>query len=138
MQVPPEHEAVSTLPSPHAMVAASALRFLRLTKIVAALMVATTAGMFVVLRGMADMIDSASGYSTVDLVAAWMMAIVSLICAYMMWQVQGIAQALVSGGSGANSANFGKGAGRLAAQKVGTGALQVGKSFAAKFTGGSK
>ncbi|WP_310643202.1 type IV secretion system protein [Limnohabitans sp.] len=109
-----------------------------LTKIVAALMVATTAGMFVVLRGMADMIDSASGYSTVDLVAAWMMAIVSLICAYMMWQVQGIAQALVSGGSGASSKDFGKGAGRQAAGKAGSAAMSLGNFVASKVKGGTK
>jgi type IV secretory pathway VirB6-like protein len=80
------------------------------TKIVAALMVAMTADIFVVIRSMANTVDGASGYSTVDLVAAFMMAVVSALTAFMMWQVQGIAQSLVSGGSGASGNNFGKGA----------------------------
>lgn len=89
------------------------------TKIVAALMVAMTADIFVVVRSIANTVDGASGYSTVDLVAAFMMAVVSALAAFMMWQVQGIAQSLVSGGGGVSGNNFGKGA---LAKTVGFGA----------------
>ncbi len=88
------------------------LRFMvsaAMTKIVAALMVATVAGVVNAARALANMVDGPSALSRIDLLSAWMLAVVAAIGAYMMWQVQSLASALVSGGSGPNSKSFGSG-----------------------------
>jgi hypothetical protein len=73
-----------------------------MTKLVAALMISMVTGSVAV--------DSSPlGLAKVDMAVAYMIAIVAAIGAFMMWQVQGIAQALISGGAGVGSKTFGTG-----------------------------
>jgi type IV secretory pathway VirB6-like protein len=88
------------------------LRFMivaAMTKLVAALMVSMVTGIITAVGALARVADvSPMALAKVDLAIAFAIAIVAAIGAFMMWQVQGIAQALVSGGAGVASKNFGK------------------------------
>jgi type IV secretory pathway VirB6-like protein len=89
------------------------LRFMvvaAMTKLVAALMVTMVTGIITAVTTLARVADvSPMALAKVDLAIAFAIAIVAAIGAFMMWQVQGIAQALVSGGAGVKSQGFGKG-----------------------------
>jgi type IV secretory pathway VirB6-like protein len=89
------------------------LRFMivaAMTKLVAALIVSMVTGIITTVNTLAKVADvSPMALAKVDLAIAFAIAIVAAIGAFMMWQVQGIAQALVSGGAGVTSKNFGRG-----------------------------
>ena len=76
------------------------LRFMlkaSLTKIVAALMVATVTGVILIANNMAKLIDTGGAVGRIDLVAAFMVMVVAAVGAYLMHNVESIAGALVSG-----------------------------------------
>lgn len=86
------------------------LRFMTtaaITKITTAIMVVFVSGVIGGARSMAKFV-AASGV-TVDLLPTWVMVIICAVGAFMMWQIQGIAQALTSGGAGVTSQKFGQG-----------------------------
>lgn len=85
------------------------LRFMlkaSMTKIVAALMVATVAGVISVMSNMAKIIDTGGAVGRIDLVAAIMVMVVAAVGAYLMFNVESIANALISGGSGPGGGKF--------------------------------
>lgn len=81
-----------------------------LTKVVAALMATTVAGMLAVVNSIAQFVNVSSPtvVASVDLMAALVLAAISAIAAYLMWQVPSIASGLISGSGGGNVTSWGK------------------------------
>lgn len=83
------------------------------TKIVAFFMVGFVTFAIVEAKNAADAIASTVGgadFLAVDEMAALLIALCAAIGAFMMWQVPGIAQGLLSGSGGASAKGFGRGA----------------------------
>lgn len=81
------------------------------TKIVAALMVAVVSSIIVAARTLSDEVNVSSGLEllAVDEMAAFLMCACAAVGTFMMWQVTGIAQGLLSGSGGATARGFGGG-----------------------------
>ena len=79
------------------------------TKIVAALMVAVVTSVIIGAKTLSEAIKVSNGMEliAVDEMAAFMMCVVAAVGAFMMWQVLGIAQGLLSGSGGATAQKFG-------------------------------
>jgi hypothetical protein len=82
------------------------------TKIIAALMVATVSSVIVGAKLLSENIKVENGVDLigVDELAAFLMCVVAAIGTFMMWQVPGIAQGLLSGSLGATPKSFGRNA----------------------------
>lgn len=82
-----------------------------LTKVVAFFMVGITAGIITAAKTVADVANVKSGSEmlAVDEMAAFLICICAAISAFLMWQVPGIAQGLISGSSGSSAQKFGQG-----------------------------
>lgn len=90
------------------------LRFMiaaMLTKIVAAYMVMATTGLVMGLKTYAELVPVTTGLEllAVDETTAFLLCVICAIGAFLMWQVPGIAQGLMSGSLGARLQGFGKG-----------------------------
>ena len=81
------------------------------TKIVAALMVAVVTSVIVGAKTLSESIKVSNGMEliAVDEMAAFLMCVVAAVGAFMMWQVPGIAQGLLSGSGGGSASGFGRG-----------------------------
>jgi len=84
-----------------------------LTKVVAFFMVGITAGIVLAAQKaafeMSLVTTKGAEMLAIDEIAAFLICITSAITAFMMYQVPGIAQALISGGSGVSAQRFGSG-----------------------------
>ena len=114
------------------------------TKIVAALMVAVVTSVIIGAKTLSEAIKVSNGMEliAVDEMAAFMMCVVAAVGTFMMWQVPGIAQGLLSGGVGATAQKFGqgslgKGISRGPAAAIGGMSKQLEK-FSKAFAGGAR
>lgn len=82
------------------------------TKIIAALMVSIVATMLKSLAVLSVMMQSNASYldsAVTGYVASFMVAVTSAVAAFLMWQVPGIAQGILSGSGGTTAQKFGQG-----------------------------
>lgn len=89
------------------------------TKIIAALMVGIVATLLKSLTTLSILMQSNASYldsAVTGYVASFMVAVTAAVAAFLMWQVPGIAQGILSGGGGTTAQKFGQGAlGRMGA-----------------------
>lgn len=81
-------------------------------KLVAFWMLGFTAGIVAAARAIANQVPlaNASEYLAVNELAAFGIAVVAALGAFLMWQVPGLAQGLISGSAGVSGQRFGQGA----------------------------
>ncbi len=106
------------------------------TKIVAFFMVGVTAGLIASIKVTAGSINAKTGldYLGIQEMEALVCCVVAAVGAFMMWQVQDIAGALVGGSAGASSGRFGKGLVGAMATKTPGKVIGGGASQLQKFT----
>lgn len=106
-------------------------------KLIAFWMVGFTAGIIKAVRTFANNVpvDSAVEYLGVNELAAFMIAVAAALGAFLMWQVPGLAQGLISGSAGVSGKGFGNNAASRAMRSFGSAGI---KAIAGSGGGGKK